>query len=206
MIKAILYDLDGCLCDCVEIHFDAFNMALQEVSGTKIEKAEEEDFNGLPTFKKLEKLTEQGRVLSSDHQLVWQKKQDYTIVAIKKHLHLDPVKIALHEYTKSLGIASACVTNSITDTAQLMLECSGQWKYMDFLISNQMVKNPKPHGEGYIRAMIRLGVFPEETIIVEDSIRGIEAAESTGAHVLKVENSHDVTAEILLEMINGRQK
>ena len=89
------------------------------------------------------------------------------------------------------------MTNSITETAQLMLECSGQWDFMEFLISNQMVKNPKPHGEGYIRAMIRLNSQPEETLIVEDSQRGLKAAYSTGAHVVQVPNADAVTKSLI---------
>lgn len=205
MIKAILYDLDGVLVEAVEIHFDALNMALKEVSNFEVTKAEEEDFNGLPTKEKLKKLTAQGRVREEDHQLIWQRKQDLTKDVIRKKLTLDKLKEELHEYTRNLRIRSVCVTNSITETAKLMLECSGQWPYMEFLISNQMVSNPKPHGEGYIRAMVSLGVYPDECVIVEDSIVGIMAAKSTGAYVFEVENSKQVTKENLEQYIKNIQ-
>jgi len=193
MIKAVLWDLDGVLIEAVDIHFDAFNMALMEVSGTSIASEEEEDFNGLPTKQKLDKLQAWGRVKESDKQVIWEKKQERTIDAIKKNLSHDSDKADLHIFTRGLGLKSACITNSITDTARLMLECSGQWPHMEFLISNQMVKNPKPHGEGYIRAMVRMRLQPEEVLIVEDSNRGIEAAEATSAHIWRVKNAHDVT-------------
>lgn len=193
MIKAVLYDLDGVLVHAVDIHFEAFNMALVEVSNTKIEKGEEEDFNGLPTREKLRMLTELGRVNAEDHQLVWEKKQEHTIFAIKKHLFYDADKADLHIFTRGLGLKSACVTNSITDTAKLMLEHSGNLPHIQFLISNQMVKKPKPHGECYIRAMVRFGLQPDECLIVEDSSRGLAAAHATSAYVWRVKNSYDVT-------------
>ena len=193
MIKAILYDLDGVLVHAVQIHYDAFNMALMDVSGTSIAPEEEEEFNGLPTKKKLDKLQEWGRVKKADKQVIWEKKQERTIDDVKKNLTYDSDKTDLHIFTRGLGLRSACITNSITDTAQLMLECSGQWLHMDFLISNQMVKRPKPHGEGYIRAMVRMGLQPDDVLIVEDSKRGIEAAKSTSANIWHVKDAHDVT-------------
>ena len=193
MIKAILYDLDGVLVEAVEIHFDAFNMALMEVAGASIVPEEEEDFNGLPTKQKLEKLQSLGRIKETDKQVIWEKKQERTIDAIKKNLSYDADKTDLHTFTRGLGIRSACITNSITDTAKLMLECSGQWPHMEFLISNQMVKHPKPHGEGYIRAMVRMGLQPDDVLIVEDSDRGMEAAKSTSAYIWHVKDAHDVT-------------
>ena len=47
--------------------------------------------------------------------------------------------------------------------------------------------------EGYIRAMIRMGLPPEDVLIVEDSVRGVEAARSTGAHLWQVKDAQDVT-------------
>ena len=64
---------------------------------------------------------------------------------------------------------------------------------MKFVISNQDIAHPKPCAEGYIVAMVRLSVLPQDVLIVEDSPKGIQAAESTGAHVLKVANAAEVT-------------
>lgn len=202
-IKAILYDLDGVLCSCVQIHFDAFNMALLDVAGTEISKEEEENFNGLPTKQKLAKLVSMGRIKSEDQDLIWQKKQEFTKEAIKRNLTHDIVKIVLHDWTSSVGIRSVCVTNAITDTARLMLERSGQWEYMDFLISNQMVKHCKPNSEPYIKAMVMLNVIPEECVIVEDSDVGYTAAINTGAYVCRVEDKDEVTKDHLQAFIGS---
>ena len=202
-IKAILYDLDGVLCDCVKIHFDAFNMALQDVAGTEILEEEEDIFNGLPTKQKLIKLVQMGRVSSDDQNLIWKKKQEFTKDAIKQNLHYDIVKVKLHKWSQEVGISTACVTNSITDTAKLMLECSGQWEYMDLLISNQMVKKCKPNSEPYVKAMVMLNILPEECVIVEDSDVGFISAINTGAYVYRVSNETEVTKKHLQEFMEG---
>lgn len=197
MIRAVLYDLDGVLVDACEWHYIALNMALKEISGEAISRAEHETvFNGLPTKRKLEILVQQGRVKEADVQAVWDKKQELTNKAIGENASPDAAKIALHEKTASMGIVSVCVTNSITETAKYMLQQTGQLRFMQFVITNEMVKNPKPHGEGYIVAMIKLGLMPGECLIVEDSDKGIRAANSTGASVLVVKGPDETASKV----------
>lgn len=193
MIKAILYDLDGVLVDACEWHYVAMNKALIHEGFAPISRTEHEMvFNALPTMNKLDLLVRQGKVPESAKQKIFNLKQAFTKEAILENAKPDQVKSDLHSYTMCLGIKSACVTNSITETATIMLEKTGQLHYMETLITNQMVKNPKPHGEGYIRAMVLLGSLPEETIIVEDSDKGVKAALSTGSHIIKVSGSEEV--------------
>ena len=96
----------------------------------------------------------------------------------------------------------ACITNSIRETAMLMLEKTGQLEFMDFVISNEDVTEPKPSPEGYNLAMKRLKLEPHECMIVEDAPKGIEAAKLSGANVYEVNGFYDVSLENILQKIN----
>ncbi len=201
MIKAILYDLDGVLVDATEWHYESLNLALEQVKNFKIERDEHiQTFNGLPTMRKLEILLEQGRVEKNDFDSIWQKKQDLTIEVIKKSAFIDQNKIRLHEGTKLYK--RVCVTNSISETALLMLEKTGQRNFMDFVISNEDVSSPKPSPEGYLQAISRLELNPDECMIVEDSPKGIAAAKNSGAQVFEVSGYNEVTLENVLSKLN----
>lgn len=196
MIKCILFDLDGVLVDACEIHRVSLNRALKEISNAEISEEEhhsiENPLNGLPTKKKLNVLLSQNRIKEQDVDLIFNLKQEYTIEEIKKNLYKDNIKIELHRHNRWNGLKNACVTNSIVKTAALMLECTGQLEYMEFIISNEAVRFPKPHSEGYIKAMIKLGFYPEECVIVEDSPNGLLAARGTGAHIWEVKDPKEV--------------
>ena len=53
----------------------------------------------------------------------------------------------------------------------------------DFFISGDECVAHKPDPEIYLRALRRLGVTPDETIVVEDSPVGIRAGKAAGALV-----------------------
>lgn len=194
MIRLVSFDCDGVLVDACEWHYNSLNKALQETCGFSLTREEHlSTYNALPTKQKLYRLIEQGRVPVGWEIKIFELKQKYTKECIISMAAKDPVKIEMHAYLKSLGIKVACVTNSITETAKLMLDNTGQ--KVDLLIANDMVRYPKPHGEGYIRAMIHFGIMPNETLVVEDSPKGMEAAIASGAHTMKVENCSDVTLQ-----------
>jgi len=201
MIKAILYDLDGVLVDATEWHYESLNDALEEVAGFKIKRDEHiKTFNGIPTNKKLEILNQQGRLSKDLFKLVWEKKQEKTFDVIKKSAFIDQNKSRLHEGTKNYK--KVCVTNSIRKSALLMLERTGQLKFMDFVISNEDVSSPKPSPEGYKLAIRRLGLKPKDCLIVEDAPKGIEAAKKSEAFVYEVSGYNEVTLENTLAKIN----
>jgi len=198
MIKCVLFDLDGVLVDACEWHYQALNGALQEIAETTISRQEHETtFNGLPTKTKLNILTEQGRLNESDHDAVWNRKQDLTEAVIKSkcfHAGADEIKMELHGYLKQAGIRIGCVTNSIRRTAILMLRGTNQLaEVIECLVTNEDVTNPKPDPEGYLAAMEYFECEPSETLIVEDSDKGFQAATDSGAHVMRVANATEVT-------------
>ncbi len=202
MIKAILYDLDGVLVDAVDIHKAAFAAALKDVAGVVLTEEEHiRDFNGLPTKRKLEILIGQGRINPESVPFIERLKQEMTVAQINSYMYLSHSKIQLHKWAKESGIKLACVTNSIRETASLMLERTGQFRYMDILISNQDVSKAKPSPEGYLKAMDLLGVSPQETLIVEDSPKGVAAARACCPNVMIVYNPNEVNLETVRRCI-----
>ena len=209
MIKCVLFDLDGVLIDACEWHYEALNLALQEVAGIMIERSEHEStFNGLTTKTKLNILTDQGRLDASDHDAVWSKKQDATEQVIVRSAYErggpDEVKIELIDGLNIEDISVGCVTNSIKKTTILMLNTAGLLgNGIEFIVTNEDVQNPKPDPEGYLKAISHFGFDPAEVLIVEDSDKGFQAASATGAHVMRVANATEVTLETVKSHIES---
>lgn len=195
MIKLIVFDLDGVLVETKKLHYDAFNKALRDVD-PKYEISYDEHlakYDGLSTHKKLDILGREKGLSGMEFQSIWLRKQVYTSQMLRE---LTP-DIRLIEVLRKLKekYTIAVASNSIRDSVKITLLKLGLLEYVDFYLSNEDVKHPKPHPEIYLRSMIQSGATPKETLIVEDSVIGRNAANNSGAYLLGVNNSLDVTYE-----------
>jgi HAD superfamily hydrolase (TIGR01509 family) len=202
MIKLIIFDLDGVLVEAKQIHYETLNQALSEVSKNYVISETEHHciFDGLKTNQKLDMLTKRKGLPVSEHERIWRKKQELTIEAISK-LQKDERLIDMMKSLRNEGFQLACCSNSIRRSVLVMLSKIGLIEYMDLILSNEDVKNSKPHPEIYWKAMSSMGVLPNETMIVEDSPIGLMAAERSHAEVLRVSNTSDLTLNKVLNKL-----
>jgi HAD superfamily hydrolase (TIGR01509 family) len=193
VIKLVIFDLDGVLVDAKELHYDALNRALASIDLKYIINREEHlsKYDGLNTTKKLEMLTKEKELPKNKHDLVWKLKQQKTLEIIQNYNEDIRLIEVLHQL-KNDGFIIAVASNSIRNTVKFMLLKKGFMSYVDFFYSNQDVIHPKPNVEMYLRCMIKAGVSPKETIIVEDSHIGRKAAIESGAYLFAVNDSSDV--------------
>lgn len=198
MTKLIIFDLDGVLVEAKEIHYNTLNQALKEVGEEYIitEVEHLSTYDGLKTNQKLDMLTKNKGLSKDVHEQVWNRKQQLTIDVISQ-LKTDERLIGVFKELRDRGYQLACCSNSIRRSVLVMLAKIGIIEFMDLIISNEDVKNSKPHPEMYWKAMSMMGVLPEETLIVEDSPHGLLAASRSRASVLRVDNPHDLTIEKL---------
>ena len=207
MIKLVIFDLDGVLVDARELHYNALNKALGSIDEKYIIQRDEHlsTYDGLSTTKKLGMLSKNKGLPTELHDSVWKLKQQTTIKIIDGFSVDERIQSILRSL-KSKGYKIACATNSIRETAKLQLIRKGFFEYIDFMYSNQDVKNPKPNTEMYLKCMIKSEVNPNETVIVEDSHIGRKAVLNSGAHLCAVENCEDVSYKKIKKVIDDANK
>ena len=205
MYDLIIFDLDGVLIDSKEVHYKALNMALSEVDKRYTITTEEhlKIYDGLPTRKKLSLLSEQKGLPNESFDNIWQRKQEITVDLLKS-IEKNDFLIKNFELLKSKNKLLACASNSISSTVDIILEQLGILKYFDLVLSNESVNFPKPHPEMYWKTMLEMKVFPEKTVIIEDSPIGRIAAKNSGANTMFVQNSMDLTNEFFEDLLTGK--
>jgi dTDP-glucose pyrophosphorylase len=75
-------------------------------------------------------------------------------------------------------------------------------EFFDLILSNEDVKNSKPHPEIYWKAISEMSCLPEETLIVEDSPYGLLSASRSKSHILRVGSPKEVTYINIKNKIN----
>ena len=202
MIKLVIFDLDGVLVDARELHYEALNRALAGLGFTISRDEHLSTYDGLPTTKKLELLTENKGLQKENYDLIWKKKQEFTSLIINEEMTYDERLRGILSKLKSQGYTICVASNSIRESVKMMLIRKGLLEYIDFFYSNQDVNKPKPSSEIYLKCMIKAGFNPDETVIVEDSHIGRKAAQSSGATLCAVRDVDDVTYDHIKKHID----
>ncbi len=202
MIKVIIFDLDGVLVDAREMHYEALNRSLAKFGYTITRDEHLSTFDGLPTIKKLQMLTELKGLPEDLYDEIWREKQHQTREIIDKEFTYDERMRSILRRLTNEGYAIAVCSNSIRESTKMMLIRKGLMEFVDFFISNQDVRFPKPNPEMFLKAMIKYGVAPKECVIVEDSHHGRQAAFDAGAYLCGVENVENVTYEKIKDVID----
>ena len=202
MLKLVIFDLDGVLVDARELHYEALNRALADFGFTISRDEHLSTYDGLPTTKKLELLTENKGLQKENYDLIWKKKQQFTSLIINEEMTYDERLRGILSKLKSQGYIICVASNSIRESVKMMLIRKGLLEYIDFFYSNQDVSKPKPSSEIYLKCMIKAGVNPDETVIVEDSHIGRKAAQSSGATLCAVRDVGDVTYDHIKKPID----
>ena len=203
MIKLVIFDLDGVLIESREFHYESLNAALRKV-GAEYEIGRDEHlsaYDGLNTTKKLEMLSDRKSLDRKYFDQIWNDKQIATFNLIRQI----PRNTTLRSYFARLsecGFKIAIASNSIRETVKLSLLSIGVMEYVDYYVSNEDVKRPKPYPEMYWKCMTALNVLPKNTVIVEDSHIGRQGALDSGAHLIPVKDSNDLTSDKIEDIID----
>lgn len=189
----LVFDLDGVLIDSKELHFSALNEALKEFGEEFLITLQEHAtvYDGLSTNKKLEILHKHKGLPKETFDTVWRRKQEETSRLLGEIVE-DKELIEFFGYLKTNDVNIALASNSIRATVELILSKLGIINFFDLTLSNEDVTHPKPHPEIYWKCMTFFGTFPYETSIFEDSHIGRQAAVSSGAILIPVENRRDL--------------
>jgi len=202
MKKLALLDMDGTLFDTNDVNFYAYNEAMNEAGFKMIEYDYYCKFcNGRHYTEFLPKFTDNKK--ETIEQIHKRKKELYSSF-------LDKAKINNHLFNIIKAIIDsyylAIVTTASKKNVNEILNYFQVYDIFDLILTADDIKKKKPDPEGFLKAMHFFNIEPENTLIFEDSIPGIEAARKTKATIFTVdfmtENNKDYKKRTRSSKIN----
>lgn len=198
-ITTIILDLDGTLIDANTLHRQSFEWAVSQVSDFKMTLELEDELEGISTLNKVIHINDiYNKELPSDE--VYKLKQMYT----EKNMHtldmnsdlIDTLKTISGKY--SLNLAS----NARSEFVFSVLNKFNLNMFDIVLTANYVpLELRKPNPYIFKECMRLLSVEPEECMIIEDSLIGVEAGKLSKANevISVIDPLH--TLEVLKKLI-----
>jgi HAD superfamily hydrolase (TIGR01509 family) len=203
-IKLIVFDLDGTLVESRDMHYRTLNDALPLDYRLSMDE-HLSTYDGLPTKKKLELLTKLKGLPVELHNNIWETKQEFTTHEIQRY-ERDARICEVLASLKRLGYLVYIASNCTWKNASLIISKKGFMEHIDWFVTNEDVRRPKPSPEMYLSCMARANVSPSECLIVEDSPIGKESALKSGGTLHSVSCPSDVTLESILRVAEGPKR
>lgn len=186
-IKGALFDLDGVLVDTAAYHFFAWRRLAKNL-GFDFTEEDNERLKGVSRMRSLEIILEIGKLSFSELEKDKMAEQKNTwYVEYLKSLDgsaLLPGATAYLLHLRNSGIKIAL--GSASKNARLILWRLDIEKLFDAVIDGTCVNKAKPDPEVFIKGAKALGFSPEECMVFEDSLAGIQAAKNGGMYAVAV--------------------
>ncbi|OAY75195.1 Haloacid dehalogenase-like hydrolase domain-containing protein Sgpp [Ananas comosus] len=175
-LEAILFDIDGTLCDSDPIHYYAFREMLQEIGFN----------NGVPITEEFSSENQRALFPDGDHERAAKFMDDKE--AMFRRLASEQLKAVdglrkLCKWIEERGLKRAAVTNTPRANAELMISILGLTDFFQFLVVGSECERAKPFPDPYLEALI-FSSIPNHTFVFEDSASGIQAGVAAGMPVV----------------------
>lgn len=175
--KAFIFDLDGVIVDTAKYHYLAWKKIANEL-GIEFTHEHNELLKGVSRVRSLDIILGLGNVDASQEQKdQWlvQKNEDYlTYLVDMDQSEILPGVMEVLEFLKANNQPIAL--GSASKNARPILEKTGILSYFDVIVDGNDVSNAKPDPEVFLQAAQKLGITNENSIVFEDSVAGIQAA------------------------------
>lgn len=180
MIKAIIFDLDGLLVDTEIISFKVYQQLLKAFNIRFSKEEYSKYYSGKTELNNIKQLTE-------SYHLDWTIDQgikevlDLEQIYLSEGVLLKPGAKELLSFLKNHNYKIALATSSLKERALNILDTHKLLHYFDVLVFSEDIAKSKSNPEIFLKALNKLDISNQETIILEDSENGILAANK--AHI-----------------------
>ncbi len=180
-MKSFIFDLDGVIVDTAKYHFLAWRNLANDL-GFEFTEHQNELLKGVSRVKSLEILLGIGKVELPDdkkHALLIKKNEEY--LGYVNKMTADEILPGVNDLLNYLDANNVkYALGSASKNAPLILEKVSLLHRFTALVDGNDVSKAKPDPEVFLIGAKKLNAKPEDCIVVEDAIAGIEAAKNAG--------------------------
>lgn len=190
---AFIFDFDGVLVNTMPLHFEAYRGALEKV-GVPVDRTEFYDLAGMTGREHIRHFAKKAGVVV-DIEAVYEHKNQLQAQLLHKAQPIE-VNLELLRILRAAGVKVAIASGSSSRSVRASMQSFNI--DADAVVTANDVTRGKPHPDLFLLSASRLGVLPQNCVVVEDSPVGVEAAKAAGMRVFHFTDNrprHDIEAD-----------
>ena len=175
--KGFIFDLDGVIVDTAKYHFLAWRKLANSLD-IDFTEVQNEQLKGVSRVKSLEKILEWGNTSVSEDkfmELMVRKNNDY--LSYMEKMTNDEILPDVPKILNFLKSEKQPISlGSASKNARVILQKVNLFEIFDAIVDGTNVSKAKPDPEVFLNAAKELNMQPENCIVFEDSVAGVQAA------------------------------
>lgn len=189
-IRGIIFDMDGVVVDNHSYHFEAWMAFAKKYDFELNEDIYREKYNG-KTNADLFRMIFGEKISDEEVRKYAEEKEGLYKERYEKHMRPMKGLVEFLDFLLRSKIKIALGTSAPPMNVDFILDGLFLRKYFQVIVDGSMVKKGKPDPEVYQMCCDRLGLRPENCVVFEDALLGIESAQRAGCKAVGVATSHE---------------
>jgi len=200
MLRLIIFDFDGVIADSEKSHFESFRAAL-ESEGLSFNWAEySQKYLGYEDTEAFyRKLTDSGTSATPERiKQLCQRKSAQFLQRMQGGCVIMAGVVDILDRARQQGIICAICSGAKRREIEFILQQAQLQDFFAQIVSADDVRRGKPDPEGYLLSLTRINaslngqepIRSEQSVVIEDSFWGIEAAHQAGMRCLAVATTY----------------
>lgn len=182
--KGAIFDLDGVIVNTVPIHFKAWKRMFEEYGKIFTMKDYEDKVDGIPRMDGARAVLTD--ISEEELNKAAAKKQEYFLDFLKiEGVNAYETTVKLMKELKKSDVKVAVISSS--KNCPDILEKAGLYPFIDTEINGKQIVRGKPDPWIFSEAAKRLGLKPEECVVFEDAVLGVEAGKRAGIFTIGID-------------------
>jgi beta-phosphoglucomutase len=197
-MKGVIFDLDGVLVDSMTAHYNAWKIALEEITSLQVDERSIYLLEGMRGIDLVEEIFKKYNYTDLSKTQVVIRRKDELFRSVTNIRPYDKINDILQELHCIKGIVSGSAKQ---DVILIMNQCF-QKNIFEIVLTGDDILHGKPDPESFKLFLQRANLNPSDALVVENSPLGVEASNNAGIKPIVVLNNSPLSANDFVHLIS----